>query len=194
MTRRPFWIVVILLQCATTATAAEQPFRPDPLSVRRYEAGYRYPQHGWAVLHIEGEPYERGVQHGRLMAKEIETYIAALSEHRAPKNPAEYWDLYRQTVGGMYLHRFDRDHLEEMKGIADGAAAAGAKVAGRPIDLTDVAGVNLWVELACLDDALRATPDGLGDLKTAKAVAAPAAPPQEHHCSAFAATGPATAD
>ena len=55
-----------------------------------------------------------------------------------------------------------------------------------------VAGVNLWVELACLDDALRATPDGLGDLKS-KAVARVPPAEQEGHCSAFAATGPATA-
>ncbi len=185
--------IVCVVALASCAPAAE-PFRPDLLAVRRHATGYRYPQHGWVVLHIEGEPYERGTQHGRLLAKEIETYIAALSEHRAPKSPADYWDLYRQTVGGMYLHRFDREHLEEMKGIADGAAAAGVKVHGRPIDLTDVAGVNLWVELACLDDALRATPDGLDALKPAKGVAAAAPPPQEHHCSAFAATGPATAD
>src|SRR5262249_19046750 len=134
--------------------AASDAFTPDPLSVRRQGAGYRYPQDGWAVLHIEGAPYDRGYQHGWLMAKEIENYIAALSEHRANKSPAEYWDLYRQLVGGLYLNRFDREYLEEMKGIAEGAAAAGAKAGGRPIDLTDIAGVNLWIEMACLDDAL----------------------------------------
>jgi hypothetical protein len=193
MIRRPAVFALALFIAATSAEAGE-PFRPDPLSVRRYDAGYRYPQHGWTVLHIEGRPYDRGLQHGRLLAKEIETYISALSEHRAAKEPAEYWALYRQLVGGMYLHRFDREHLEEMKGIADGAAAAGVKVHGRPIDLTDVAGVNLWVELACLDDALRATPSGVEDLKPTTPAPAPAPLPQEHHCSAFAATGPATVD
>src|SRR5947208_2648052 len=43
-------------------------------------------------------------------------------------------------------------------------------------------------------DALRATPDGLDGLKASKAIATLPPPPQEHHCSAFAATGPATAD
>jgi hypothetical protein len=193
MTRRVLILCAVVLISSAPALCGAEPFRPDPLSVRRHGPGYRYPQNGWAVLHIEGEPYDRGYQHGRLMAAEIENYVAALSEQRTAKAPAEYWDLYRQLVGGMYLHRFDREHLEEMKGIAEGAAAAGAKVGNRPIDLTDVAGVNLWVELACLDDALRATPDGLEDLK-ASAVATLPAPPQEHHCSAFAATGPATAD
>lgn len=185
-------LVVLLLSAATAA--ADEPFRPDPFSVRRHGPAYRYPQHGWTVLHIEGEPYDRGHQHGRLLAKEIETYIAALSEHRASKSPAEYWALYRELVGGLYLHRFDHEHLEEMKGIAEGAAAAGARVRGRPVDLTDIAGVNLWVELACLGDALHATPTGVEGVTGAKPAPALPPPPQEHHCSAFAATGPATAD
>ena len=192
MISRTVFGVLVLLH--GVAAAAGEPFRPDPLSVRRYDAGYRYPQHGWAVLHIEGEPYDRGYQHGRLMAAEIEVYIKALSGHRAAKSPAEYWDLYRELVGGLYLRRFEREYLEEMKGIAEGAAAAGAKVGGRPVDLTDIAGVNLWVELACLGDALRATPDGLDGVTGRKSPPAVPAPPQEHHCSAFAATGPATAD
>ena len=101
--------------------AASDEFAPDPLSVRRQGAGYRYPQNGWAVLHIEGEPYDRGYQHGALMAHEIERYIAALSEHRATKSPTEYWDLYRELVGGLYLRRFDREYLEEMKGASPGS-------------------------------------------------------------------------
>lgn len=184
---------VVLLQFVAAAGAAG-PVQPDPLSVRWYGAGYRYPQDGWTVLHIEGEPYDRGYQHGYLLAQEISNYIAALSEHRAAKNPAEYWELYREIVGSLYLRRFDREYLEEMKGIAEGAAAAGAKTNGRPLDLTDIAGVNLWVELATLGDALRATPTGMERIKASKAQAAYAPPPQEHHCSAFAATGSATAD
>ena len=193
MTRRLLAGYFVLLLSAAAAPG-DEPFRPDPLSVRRHGPGYRYPQHGWAVLHVEGEPYDRGQQHGRLMAREIETYIAALSEHRASKSPAEYWNLYRELVGGMYLHRFDREHLEEMKGIAEGAAAAGARAHGRPVDLTDIAGVNLWVELACLGDALHATPTGVEGVTGTKPAPALPPPPQEHHCSAFAATGPATAD
>lgn len=188
----PGWCALLLL--SASAVCAAEPFQPDPASVRRHDAGYRYPQNGWAVVHIEGEPYDRGYQHGKLLAKEIETYIAVLAEHRAPLEPTAFWALYRELVGGLYLHRFDREYLEEMKGIADGAVDGGAKVAGRPLDVVDIAGVNLWIELACLGDALRATPDGLEDLKPVRPLPALAPPPQEHHCSAFAATGPATAD
>ena len=48
-----------------------------------------------------------------------------------------------------------------MKGIADGAAAAGAKFDGRPIDLLDIVALNCEIEIDMLDAALRATPTGL---------------------------------
>src|SRR5207245_3612016 len=88
----------------------------------------------------------------------------------------------------------EKEYLEEMKGIADGAAAAGAKFDGRPIDLTDIVALNAWPEVDTLDSALHATPIGLEGIrfKHSQPKAMPAAKPM--HCSAFAATGPATAD
>ena len=53
MIRFPLAGLVTLLLIAPI-TRAEEPFRPDPLSVRREGAGFRYPQAGWTVLHIEG--------------------------------------------------------------------------------------------------------------------------------------------
>src|SRR5205823_1575746 len=90
--------------------------------------------------------------------------------------------------------KFDREYLEEMQGIADGAAAAGAAFEKRPIDLLDIAALNCWMELDTLDSALEALPTGLEGVKFPKkqARATPAAPGD--HCSAFVATGPATAD
>ena len=117
-------------------------FRPDPASVQRDGAGYRYPQAGWIVLHIEGEPYERGYQHGRLLAAEIADYVDASATSRSPKAPAEAWRDLRTLVNALFLRRYDAEYLEEMKGIADGAAAAGAKFDGRPIDLLDIVALN----------------------------------------------------
>ena len=65
----------------------KEPYRPDPATVQRYGPGYRYPQAGWIVLHIEGEPYERGYQHGRLMAPEIADFVEALAAKRSAKAP-----------------------------------------------------------------------------------------------------------
>jgi Phospholipase B len=169
-------------------------FSPDPKGVRRHGAGYRYPQAGWIVLHVEGKPYDRGIQHGSLMATEIAAYVRCFAAQQTPKDPAGAWGHVRRLTSALFLRRFDREYLEEMQGIADGAAEAGAKFEGRAIDLTDIVALNCWPEIETLDGGLEALPTGLEDLvrpgKKPKAMPAPKA----EHCSAFAATGPATAD
>ena len=80
-----------------------------------------------------------------------------------------------------------------MKGIADGASDAGARLEGRPIDLTDMLVVNTTVELGDLKEALSVTPNGLEGLQ----LVAPNYVDRKRdrdHCSSFAATGPATRD
>ena len=109
--------------------------------------GYRYPQAGWIVLHIEGEPYERGYQHGRLLARRSPPTSRASPPSRVPKRPPKAGRLTRTLVNALFLRRFDREYLEEMKGIADGAAAAGAKFDGRPLDLIDIVAINCWTEI-----------------------------------------------
>ena len=82
-----------------------------------------------------------------------------------------------------------------MKGIADGASDAGAKWLGRRIDLMDIVVANTTVEMGELASAMPMTPTGLEGtaLRPARLT------PRKHdsvmdHCSAFAATGPATRD
>src|SRR5262245_10474355 len=127
-----------ILPLSQAADPVPPDFQPDPLSVQRHGPAYRYPQAGWIVLHIEGEPYERGYQHGRLMAPEIAAYLRCSAALRGHKAPAEAWNNTRLLVNALFLRRYDKEYLEEMKGIADGAAAAGAKFEGRPVDLVDV--------------------------------------------------------
>ena len=62
-------------------------FRPDPVSIIRHGPAYRYPQAGWTVLHIEGAPYERGLQHGHLMAAEIVEFIKTRAACRMRQSP-----------------------------------------------------------------------------------------------------------
>src|SRR5262249_19737436 len=83
--------------------------------------------------------------------------------------------------------------VEEMKGIADGASAAGARFDGRRIDLIDILALNAWPEIETLDHGLRAIPSGLEGLRF-PAQPRPKTPAKPMHCSAFAATGPATKD
>jgi hypothetical protein len=189
-----FALLVSLTPClplSPAVRAADIPaaHKPDPASVQRYEKGYRYTQAGWTVLHIEGDPYPRGYQHGYLMAPEIARYAETLAREQNAKDPAEGWRTVRTLANALFMRKLDREFLEEMKGIADGAAANGAKFGARRIDLLDVVAVNVWQELDTLEQALAVTPHGLEGAKLTAPV-----PPKKDHCSAFAATGPATAD
>ena len=168
---------------------------PPAAALRTFGPAYRYPAGGWIYLHIEGQPYERGYQHGHLMAREIPEYLERCAAELGAKADAESWDQLRTTVNALFLRGFDREILEEMKGIAEGASDAGAKWLGRRIDLVDIVVANTTVELGELQGAMPMTPTGLEGLHLD-------APPYFdrkrdsvlEHCSAFAATGPATRD
>jgi hypothetical protein len=188
----PILMVLVVLVPASAQQVAD--FRPAPETVFRWEKGYRYSQSGWTVLHIEGGPYERGYQHGRLLASEIAAHVRCYSQVMNYKTPTETWKTVRMFTNALFLRKFDQETLEEMKGIADGAAAAGAQFDGRPIDILDIATINCQAELDSLDEANAATPTGL-ESKIFPDPRPQAKPqPRGEHCSAFAATGPATAD
>jgi hypothetical protein len=173
---------------------ASTDFQPDPRSVERYGPAYRYPQAGWIVLHIEGEPYERGYQHGRLLAPEIAAFLHCFASMQSPGSPAEGWKNTRSLVNALFVRRYEKEYLEEMRGIADGATAAGARFENRPIDLVDIVGLNVWPEVDTLDSALEALPTGLEGMRFPHAQPRAMPSPKPMRCSAFAATAPATAD
>ena len=169
---------------------------PPAAAVRTFGPAYRYPAAGWIYLHIEGKPYERGYQHGHLMAREIPEYLKRCAAVLGEKADARGWGELRTSANALFLRGFDREILEEMKGIADGASDAGAKWLGRRIDLVDIVVANTTVELGTLHGAMPMTPTGLEGLRLEP-------PPYFDrkrdasaldHCSAFAATGPATRD
>ena len=90
-------------------------------AIQTFGPAYRYPAAGWIYLHIEGEPYERGYQHGHLMSREIPEYLKRCAAILGSK---EHWEDYRTTANALFLRGFDRELLEEMRGIADGASDA----------------------------------------------------------------------
>src|SRR5438067_1548005 len=169
-------------------------YSPDPKSVERYGPAYRYPQAGWIVLHIEGKPYDRGYQHGTLMTPEIAGYLRCFATMLNHRSPADGWKNTRTLINALFLRRYKPEYLEEMKGIADGATAAGARFDDRPIDLIDIVGLNGWPEIDTLESALEATPTGLEGIRFPKQQPRTMPDPKPMHCSAFAATGPATAN
>src|SRR5262249_2892896 len=131
---------------------------------------------------------------GKLLAPEIAAYVRCYAAIQSPKAPADGWKLTRSLVNSLFLRRFDKEFLEEMKGIADGASAGGARFAGRPLDLLDVVAINNWAEIDTLESALDATPTGLEALRFPEPDLKAKPGPKPERCSAFAATGPATAD
>lgn len=165
---------------------------PPSDAVQTFGPAYRYPAAGWIYLHIEGEPYDRGYQHGHLMAKEIPEYLARCA---AILGSRDHWNDYRTTANALFLRGFNREILEEMRGIADGASDVGARWLGRRIDLLDIVVANTTIEMSELASAVSTTPTGLEELNL---FPPPYAGNKPHsapdHCSAFAATGPATRD
>lgn len=166
---------------------------PAREAVKTFGPAYRYPSAGWTYLHIEGKPYERGYQHGYLMAREIPEYMERCAADLGTN--AAGWGALRTQASALFLKGFDREILEEMRGIADGASDAGVKWQGRRIDLVDIVVTNITVELGELQSAMAVTPTGLESFKfEAPTYDAKKRDSVLDHCSAFAATGPATRD
>ena len=98
-----FWLCVFLAPAqAASAQARMAPpdqYSIDSASVERFGPAYRYPQSGWIVIHIEGAPYERGYQHGHLLAQEIVEYMDTLARDRSEKDPKRAWaDLHARQL------------------------------------------------------------------------------------------------
>lgn len=143
----------------------------------------RRDRNGWIQLKIQGAPFERGFQHGYLMASE---YAEALRAYVA---------LTYQTTGMPYAFFVEKaaefhkpiiakhapELLVEMEGIA-----AGFTKAGVPCSLDQVIGWNAYQEMT-----------GYWWPSVQASYGASAADPgarAKSHCSAFIATGAATAD
>src|SRR5438105_4335512 len=133
----PFLVLLVALPALVTAQSPSD-FAGDSAQVLRWQKGYRYPQSGWTVVHLEGEPYERGIQHGRMLASEIAAHLRSFAQIINYKAPNETWKTVRTFSNALFLRKFDKEYLEEMKGIAYGATAAGARFDGRLVDVINV--------------------------------------------------------
>ena len=95
----------ILLTAATAGRSKAKPgfrdqyrrgFRLRRLARARghptYGPAYRYPVGGWLYLHIEGQPYERGYQHGRPDGQRDRSVHGALRRPAGRKDKDQSWD------------------------------------------------------------------------------------------------------
>src|SRR5690349_8546045 len=79
----------------------------------------RFERAGWIYLHVQGEPRERGFQHGYLMAKEIIDGLRSTQvewEHQSAMD----WQWLVNRAADMFVAKIDAESLEELEGIAEG--------------------------------------------------------------------------
>ncbi len=163
-------------------------------TVRWADRGWRAEQGGWILVHVEGEPYARGYQHGYLLADELAAYLDKLAIVANAQDPAAGWAAVRTLADATMLRGFSEELLTEMRGIADGAARGGAKLHGRAVDFLDVVTMNSSIDVDYLKAGLAVLPHALTGRSFLTAEEELAIPDGSHKCSALAATGAATAD
>lgn len=191
-------------------------------SFEKYGKAYRYNINGWIYLYIEGEPYERGFQHGYLLAPEIIDMITRWSNviHNGPiinmfastessnyeKVSEAWWNYCRRGIEHQFWDRFTDECKKEIQGIADGVNERGLKFHGRDVDYLDILAINEIYEFMTRFDnsgkdfhplkelyaTLRELIPGLNDED--KFVNSFLNAPPAHHCSGFIATGNSTKD
>ncbi|WP_342381571.1 C45 family autoproteolytic acyltransferase/hydrolase [Myxococcus stipitatus] len=163
-------------------------------SVRWAGKGFRYDDGGWIYVHIEGEPYERGLQFGELVSQEIVRYMEKLGVRADSADASKGWNHKRLLADSLFLRKFDAEYLEEMKGIADGANKGGAKFKGRDLDVLDIVTLNTAVDSGQLEEANRATATSLSGRTFLKADEEAERGGKGDQCSSFVATKSATKD
>ncbi|MCX6122703.1 MAG: C45 family autoproteolytic acyltransferase/hydrolase [Ignavibacteriales bacterium] len=137
----------------------------------------RHENNGWIYLHIEGEPRERGFQHGYLLAKEIKESIRVLSEAWKYESAME-WKWLVHEAGRMFTAKVDTENLVEIDGIVEGMDANGDSTSR-----DEIVALNSYMELIWYW------------WPTVKNTVSPNSPdPKKQSCSSFIATGSMTAD
>jgi outer membrane protein assembly factor BamB len=146
-TKRVFCIIIfliILFPIFLNGVLAEEKISSYTISSDKCNKGYRYNTHGWIYVHIEGDAYERGFQHGYLLADEIVDII----ERWVDIFPQKFsWKKQKIDAMRLFWLKYPKEYKEEIKGIADGIAAKGSKIDGSLIDYKDILTLNEMYEL-----------------------------------------------
>jgi outer membrane protein assembly factor BamB len=162
----------------STVIARETPILSR--SSDQFKEGYRFNVQGWIYVHVQGDPYERGYQHGYLLSVEIvdmlnrwsniihnypiiKSISKGLSDARFEKMSTTWWDFCTAQCYRMYWDKFPEEYQQEIKGIADGVAARGGKLHGRNVNYQDILAMNEMYEFL---SKLTTIPKGIHPLRT----------------------------
>lgn len=134
---------------------------------------YRYDENGWIFLHIEGEPFERGFQRGYLTADEIDDFLKTLAYVKEFQTGKES-DFFVKAASKLFKNKVSKEYIKEMQGMV-----AGMRRAGKQVTFEQMLFMNGFIDIWYW----------WPQEKKKKAA-------REEHpgCSAFIATGEATAD
>jgi hypothetical protein len=142
------------------------------------KGAFRQPaQNGWIYVHLEGNPFDLGFQHGYLLAPEIEDAEKMLVLERT--HDGKTWNFFRDAAKDMLWPHIETQYREELQGIAAGLNAKGVK-----LDIWDVVALNAMPEW----DYYVKQYDKHHNPKQVATLGVP------EHCSAFVATGSYTKD
>lgn len=161
-----------------TALAAEIP--TFTRSSEQFKEGYRFNVQGWIYVHVQGDPFERGFQHGYLLAAEIvdmltrwssiihnypiiKTISKHLSDAKFEKMSKTWWDFCTTQCYRMYWDKFPEEYQQEIKGIAEGVASRGGKLFGRNVNYQDILAMNEMYEFL---SKITKIPKGIHPLRT----------------------------
>lgn len=116
--------------------------KKETIKIQKYQKGFRYDKNGWIYVHIEGDPYERGFQHGYLIADE---YVKAFRCYNdmTLQTSGITMDFIIQEAIKLQKNKIPQELLEEMKGIAAGISAK-----GHLTTLDEIIGWNAYIEIA----------------------------------------------
>ncbi len=157
-------IIFFISGCGTTPTAYNALQEKEWLT-----KAYRYDKNGWIYLHIEGKPFERGFQRGYLTANEIDECLKTTAYMQEFKTAKEL-NFFTKAATKLFKGKIPKEYIEEMKGMV-----AGMQKAGKEITYEQMLFLNGFVDILWYWWPQEKESMGPG-------------------CSAFIATGDATAD
>lgn len=132
---------------------------------------------GWIMVRAKGKPYQIGFQNGSLLANEIYDAIEALK--LTGEAYGRNWQFFCETALNLFWPKLTEEYKQEIHGIVDGVMAC--KI--RNVHLQDIVALNGYFDSVSYHYWLKS-----------KEKAAPLPYARAEHCSAFIATGDATAD
>ncbi len=133
---------------------------------------YRAEKNGWIFLHIEGKPFQMGFQRGYLTANEIEDFYLTLA-HTTEFTTGKSIDYFVDAAARLLSDKVPEEYRQEMLGMVEGARKAGKQITYEQMLL-----MNGFIDIVEYWWPVQSKQERVG----------------EPGCSAFIATGDATAD